>query len=510
VLERRDATLGAETADNGPAEGPPEFTDSGNALEFAKDHADTVRWTQSHGWLVWDGRRWKADETLAIVELGKKTAARMMEEAKEQYKAAADLVADAADSDDELEKREAAAAQKRAKQALANAKYCRQKKGLDAMIALARSLSGIAVRFDQFDSQHHLLNVLNGTIDLMTRTLRPHDKADHITRLAPVKYEPAANAPTFDRYLTSTFNKDGELIGWLHSFLGSCLTGETKDELLVVFWGGGSNGKSKLVELILSLMGDYAWKAPAEMLLARKQDQHSEERASLCGRRFVAASETDQGRRLNEGLVKELTGSDTMSARFLYRDRFNFQPTWKLVLSTNYRPQIRGNDHGIWRRIKLVPFTQRFWKPDEPPGPEELRADKDLGEKLKAEHSGILAWLVLGAADWYANGLPKCKAIEQSTEAYRSAEDMVQQFIDQRVEMDPKARVRGREIYAAFKAWHEAEGMPGQPLTGTVFGTRLGELVTAMGGSKNDKTSVYSGIKLRDLYSDDEGGSRGS
>jgi P4 family phage/plasmid primase-like protien len=496
VLRRRQAMLDA-AAGKPAADAPPEHTDTGNAAEFAKDHAEDVRWTLSHGWLVWDGKRWKVDDTLAVVERGKATAARMMTDAAEAYKAASAELAEATEVDDKEAEAKAQVKLRRAKLALANAKYCRQKKGLDAMLALARSIPGIAVTFDQFDTAHHLFNVDNGTIDLKTGTIRPHRKEDQLTRLSPVTFDRTAEAPVFDRYLCSTFNQSAELIDWLKVYFGSCLTGETRDELLVVFWGSGSNGKSKLIELLLWLMGDHAWKAPAEILLARRQDPHPEERASLCGRRFVACAETDQGRRLNEGLVKELTGSDSITARFMHKNSFTFRPTWKLVLATNYRPQIRGQDHGIWRRVKLVPFTQRFWKPDEAPGLPELKADLSLGDKLKGEYPGVLAWMVRGAVEWYATGLPKCKTVDEATQTYRQAEDTVQQFVDQRVEYRPKAETKGSLFYAAFKNWHDAEGLPGQPMTGTAFGTRFSEIVKAHDGvTKDDKRSVYKGVAL--------------
>jgi putative DNA primase/helicase len=288
--------------------GPPEHTDTANAQEFAKDHATDVRWTLSHGWLVWDGRRWKVDDTLAVVERGKATAARLMADAAKEFRAASAEVADAAETDDPEAEARAKARLGKARQALGNAKYCRQRKGLEAMLTLARSIPGIATTFDQFDTQHHLFNVMNGTIDLKTGQLREHRKEDQVTRLAPVPFDAKASPPVFERYLSSTFNKSTDLIDWLKVYLGSCLTGETRDDLLVVFWGSGSNGKSKLIETLLALLGDYAWKAPAEILLIRNQPAHPEERASLCGRRFVACAEIDQGRRLNESLVKELTG----------------------------------------------------------------------------------------------------------------------------------------------------------------------------------------------------------
>jgi putative DNA primase/helicase len=456
-----------------------EQTDTGNACEFARDHGLDVHWTMARDWLVWDGHRWKVDDTLAVVERAKVTARRLIDEALCEFGQAVRLGQDDG-------------AKKKASARLKHAEYTRHKKGLDPMLALARSIPGIATIYDQFDRHPHLFNVTNGTIDLRTGKLRPHDRADLITRLAPVAYDPNADAPTWDRFLCTVFAGDLELIGWLQRWAGYCLTGDTREAILPVLWGGGANGKSTFTETFLELAGDYGHKANSEMLLLSKTDRHPTERAALCGKRFVAATESGESRRLNEPLVKELTGGDRVRAHFMRKDEFEFASTFKIALSTNHRPRITGTDHAIWRRLRLIPFTRRFWRPPETPGPPELRADPEMKAKLRAELPGILTWAVHGAIEFYAHGLGTCRAVEAATAEYRESEDIVSQFVAERCNCDRRARVKAGDLYKAYRAWSEGRGE--FVISQTLFGSRMTD--AGFERRKTDGYIHYLGVEL--------------
>jgi putative DNA primase/helicase len=310
------------------------------------------------------------------------------------------------------------------------------------------------------------LNCPNGTIDLRTGGLRPHRREDYVTKLCPTRYDPAATCPAWDRFLGSIFTGDEELIGFIRRLLGYCLTGDTREHVLAVFYGHGGNGKSTFVEVSMGTLGpDYAGKVDQDLLLAKRGESHPTGKADLRGKRLMVANETADGRRLDEATVKELTGGDTVKARFMKQDFFQFAPTHKLVICSNYKPAVRGTDAGIWRRIRLVPFTARFWSPDEPgqPGedrPDHLRADKGMKDRLLAEREGILAWMVRGTREWLAAGdLGTPAAVAAATVEYRQEEDMFGRFLQERCERDGLFRVRSSVLYAAFKTWCAVNGV---------------------------------------------------
>jgi putative DNA primase/helicase len=273
---------------------------------------------------------------------------------------------------------------------------------------------------------------------------------------------------------------------------GYCLTGDVREHAVGIGWGSGGNGKSVFTETQLDVCGDYGHKANVELLLVSKADRHMTERAALAGKRFVAAAEAGDGRRLNEPLVKECSGGDRMTARFCFKDEFTFPATFKLFLSTNYRPEVRGTDEGIWRRLKLIPFTQRFWKPGEGEGPDHLKADPHLRAKLKAELPGILTWMVNGAVDWHRHGLGACKTIVEATADYRQNENTVAQFVEEMCVRDATAEERAKDLFDTYVKW--AEDRKEYVMSQTRFGTGLAAL--GFGKRKSDGKIVIIGIRL--------------
>jgi P4 family phage/plasmid primase-like protien len=330
------------------------------------------------------------------------------------------------------------------------ARYSSSAKGIGAMVLMARSESGIVVKPEQLDADPWLLNVPNGTLVLRTFTLRPHNRVDLLTKLCPTPYYPDADCPHWRRMVETITAGNQTLIGFLRRLAGLWLTGLSREHIFPVFHGDGANGKTTYLGAIMHMLGtDYSMKAPQELLLVKKNDSHPTERADLFGQRLVVASETEDGRRFAEALVKDLTGGERQRARRVKENNFEFDQTWKIVVSTNHRPRVRGTDRGFWRRLKLVPFTVII--PDD-------EQDKELPEKLKAEASGILNWCLLGLQEYLAEGLGEPAEVVEATKGYREEMDIVQRFIDECCVLDGKNECRAAACYKAFKSWGESIG----------------------------------------------------
>lgn len=434
------------------------FTDMGNGQRLAERHGDKLRHIHQWGYLVWDERRWECDETGAVMRLAKETTLSIFDEAQpfiDLIRAAADdLKKAAAFSDEEAiekaeEMNEAAAEKKEQIQKWALA--CQALKRLEAMIELAASEPGIAARHTEFDAHPYLLNCQNGTLDLCTGELRPHDPADSLTRITSASFDQTATCPTWLSFLDCVFDHDTELIEFIRRAIGYTLTGDTREQCLFFMYGTGKNGKSTFAEVLLSLVGDYGRKTPAETLLAKRNDgELRNDVAALAGRRLVVAAELPEGRRLNEALTKDLTGGDTIAARFLYKEFFEFRPQFKLWLYGNHKPVIRGTDEGIWRRIRLIPFTVTI---------AENERDPDLPNKLRAELPGILAWAMGGSLAWQTHGLPSPTKVKTATNDYRAEQDVLAAFIAECCFVKSSAEVKAGDLYAAYKSYAEQEAV---------------------------------------------------
>jgi putative DNA primase/helicase len=361
---------------------------------------------------------------------------------------------------------------------------CESKKSLDAMLNLLTHEDGIPIIPDEMDRDPWTLNVENGTLDLRSGKLRPHDPGDLLTKLCPVPYHPDAECPTFETFLQRIFEGRDDLIRFVQALCGYVLTGTVGEQVLPILHGIGANGKSTLVTALLDLLGpDYAMKAPADLLMVRRSEAHPTELADLFGKRLVVASETGEGCRLNETLVKELTGSERIRARRMRQDFWEFTPTHKVMLCTNHKPSIRGTDHAIWRRIRLIPFTVVI--PDE-------EQDRNLDSKLRAELPGILAWCVRGCLAWNRGGLRPPAEVTEATSEYRSEEDILRAFLDEHCILGRQFKARAADLYGRYKGWAESSGE--NPLSQTRFGKALAE----RGLEKQRSNGIhYQGIGLR-------------
>lgn len=398
-----------------------EPSDLGNAGRLISQHGDHLRFCGPWGkWLVWDGTRWKPDDTYEILRRAKAVARKLWEETR--------------DSADPLLQAKLV-------------KWAVKSQGRDRLLAMADVARDVlSVAPSALDADPLLLNVKNGTVDLRTGRLGPHRQEDLITKLAPVTFDQNAECPLWDRFLMEIMAGDGELIGYLRRLAGLALTADASEQLINILYGLGANGKSLFVDTLTWLLGDYAGEAPPALLMVRGNQEHSTEIADLMGRRLVVASETEESGRLNINRVKQLTGNARIKARFMRENFFEFDRTFKLILVTNHRPVIREDTNGAWRRIRLVPFNVTI-----PPE----RQDRKLGEKFRAEASGILAWAVRGCLEWQREGLHAPESVQAVTDEYRKDSDPIADFVADRCILLPTSFVSRGDVFEAYQKWAE-------------------------------------------------------
>ena len=436
------------------------LTDLGNAERFAARHGEGVRYCYPwRKWLVWTGARWERDDAGRVHRLAKETVRRIYREAP--------------DAEDEDKRK-----------ALANhARGSESETRIRAMIELSKSERPLSP--DDLDADPWLLNVKNGTIDLRTGELREHRREDLTTKLAPVEYDPDASAPVLEAFLERVLPGE-ELRGFVQRAAGYSATGDTSEQCMFIHHGPGANGKSTFQEAVSAALGDYAMRTPTETLLVKRAGGVPNDVARLKGARFVTASETEEGRRLAESLVKDLTGQDTISARFMWAEWFDFKPTHALHLSTNHKPEIRGTDAAIWRRIRLIPWAVTI------PAAEQ---DKKLPEKLRGELSGVLAWIVRGCSEWLREGLKAPEEVRQATRAYRAEMDVLAAFLADCCQRGGDEEESAGELWGAWKRWCEETGE--QVGTQKRFGGQLAERGFLNHRDSRTGRKVWSGVSLR-------------
>jgi putative DNA primase/helicase len=424
-------------------EEPFNLTELGNAERLVARHGKDIRYCGPHGkFYVWDGTRWRLDETGEIDRMAKVTVRSIYQEAAHQDEG--DLRAKLSKHAVKSEKRDQIA----------------------SMIHLAKTQPGIPIIPDDLDKDPMLLNVVNGTIDLKTGQLREHRRDELITKLAPVKYDPGAKCPRFQEFLLEIMGGNGRLVEFIQRAIGYSLTGSTKEQVMFILHGNGSNGKSTFLDTIMTVLGDYALQTPTETLV-KKADGHEgipNDVARLKGARFVSANETEDGQKLAESRVKQMTGDRLITARFMRGEFFHFTPEFKLFLAANHKPAIRGTDHGIWRRIRLIPFDVTI---------ADDKQDKDLSQKLSEELPGILAWAVEGCLKWQKCGLVPPPEVTAATNSYRSEMDVLAQFIEDRCLIGEWASAKSSQLYECYSQWCSANGE--KPMTQKAFSCRLQE-----------------------------------
>jgi putative DNA primase/helicase len=360
-----------------------------------------------------------------------------------------------------------------------------------------RDRTSLAITGDEWDSDPDLLGCLNGVIDLRNGESRSGHPSDYIKSVAPTEWHGIdVPAPQWGSFLSDIYNADSELMLYMQRLLGYSITGYNTEHKFPIFWGSGRNGKSTLIEVLGNVLGpDLAGPIQSEMLLDQGRLARSggptSDILALRGKRLVWGSETDEGRRLNIGKLKWLTGGDTLTGRPPYgKHQISFKPTHKLILLTNHRPHAPANDYALWARIHLIPFTQSFV--ENPTLNNEHEVDPDLPSRLKEEASGILAWLVCGTLMWREEGLNPPNIVRAATESYRSEEDYMGQFLEERCDIDPELSVRAGHLYNAYSDWTETNGV--DRLSKFKFANRLLEQFER---NTDGRHRYYIGLNLR-------------
>ena len=311
------------------------------------------------------------------------------------------------------------------------AKHAKKSLSLSSIEAVARLCENdlsLHIEVDQFDAKSRLLNVANGTIDLQTGELLPHDREHLNSKMIAIEYDPHAECPTWERAILQMFRGNRDIVSFVQRYAGYSATGDTGDQTFLILYGTGANGKSKLLGAIAEVLGAYHERAAAQTLFERRIDAASNDIAKLRGARMVTAIETEAGHKMAAALIKSITGQDTVTARFLFREHFTYAPRYKLWLAVNHRPQFDGSDDAMVRRLRLIPFDVKFEKIEDNPDTEFPR-DDNLAEKLRAEYPGILRWIVDGAIMYCRDGLRPPEAVRVATKAYAAEMDTVRSFI---------------------------------------------------------------------------------
>jgi putative DNA primase/helicase len=399
------------------------LTETGNAERLASRHASEIRYVTSWGkWIAWDGKRWTKDGADQIVN----------HHAKETIRSLDDEIANMLDDDGPRGVLRKWATKSETRQAR------------EAMIALAKSESGISIHHSALDQAKWLLNIANGTIDLKTGTLRPHAPGDFITKLAPrVSFDPAAKCPQWLKFLDEVMVGDLDMIRYLQRAAGYSLTSEVTGHCLFFLYGGGRNGKGVFTRTMLKVLGEYGAPAAPALLLAKGNDAHPTEQADLCGLRMALVSEIEEGKRWASGTVKRLTGGDEIKARRMHEDFWWFYPTHKLWISVNDRPTAADTSDGFWSRMKAIPFLASF----------RGREDEGLELRLESELAGIFNWALAGCLEWQRIGLAEPRKVTEATEEYRADQDLFGQFLEQKCELSPDAKVSKARLRTAYENW---------------------------------------------------------
>lgn len=435
--------------------------DTGNAQRIHDLFGTSIRYCYTDkSWLYYDGRRWKYDDTgepkrMVDEMLGFLKSPEQME-----------LYAD----DDDVRKEY----QKHVKKSRSSASKSAALKETEHLVPIVPA---------DMDTHKMLFNTPNGILNLQTGDLSPHDSQKFITKIGYTEYTDHTDAPVWQQFLENIFHHDLELIRFIQKAVGYSMTGSTVEQCVFFCYGNGRNGKSTFLDIIMHIMGEYAVNIQPETIMVKKQfGGATSDIARLKGARFVTSVEPNEGMRLDEGLLKQLTGGDRVTARKLYGNEFEFSPEFKLWMGTNHKPIIRGTDLGIWRRIMLVPFTVQI--PDH-------KVDKHLKYKLRKELSGILKWAMDGCLLWQREGLEPPEAVKEATRQYKSEMDVISSFLD--ACCVPVGEVQASVLYQAYRVWAQENGEY-DGMSNTKFGREMMERYTR---TKRKNGFYYVGICLK-------------
>ncbi|MGE9856295.1 DNA primase family protein, partial [Bacillus sp. AF62] len=397
------------------------LTELGNAERIAYKYGHVIKYVNEMGWLIWDGKRWKMDTRKEIERMTAKVL-------RSLYK-----------SEEEPE--------------VKWARMCERRN--IRMNSIKDLMPLVPAQREDFDKHEYLLNVENGVIDLKTGELSLHNRDLMLTKMVNIEYKKEEDCPNWKAFLESIFkdvegNTDYELIDFIQKAIGYSLTSDISEQVMFFLYGGGRNGKSTFINTIKNVLGDYAKQTNSDTFIKKKHDSGANnDIARLAGARFVSAVESEDGQQLSEALVKQITGGEPISARFLRQEFFEFTPEFKVFFTTNHKPIIKGIDEGIWRRVRMIPFTVTIAKE---------KMDRKLPEKLSMEMPGILNWAIQGCLKWQREGLREPKSIRVATNSYKEEMDIIEPFILDMCFLNPLAKIEAKELYTAYSRWCEDEG----------------------------------------------------
>lgn len=414
-----------------------ELTDVFNANLFSDTYENELKYSSSLGiWYRFNGVIWQKDDQRYVIQLA-------IECTKNMLLDSAQLLISAAKIRDK-DKRDLVI--NKSENLTKHAKSSQRKNRLEAMISIASTDKRVSVDNSQFDSDDWLLAVQNGVVELENGNFRPATSNDLLTKQAATNFLDGLSGVECKVWLEflSVTQPDPEIRSWLQRFAGYCLTGRIDEQILTIFYGGGANGKSVFVEALKGVLGSYATQAQFDTFCERRNDGIRNDIARLDKIRLVVASEGSEGARLDESIVKQITGGDEITARFLHREFFTFLPKFKIVLVTNHKPIINGSDHGIWRRVVLVPWSVTI--------PAE-KCDKRLLDKLNMERQGILNWALKGLEEYLVHGLALPKPLIVANSDYRKDCDLVGVWIDDCCITEKHCKVTSSALYSSYKNW---------------------------------------------------------
>jgi len=439
--------------------------DYGHATVLATLFSDRYRWATHRGaWMMWNGQVWRPVPEEAVAKVA-------ADQLRRHY---AGEMARTTDK---------ALLQDLAKKTTETCLYSR----IIGALNFLKGWPGVMTLAEEWDRDPWLLNVFNGVLDLRTCTLQPHNPATLLTQLAPVAYDPTAKGERWQQHL-ATFLPDPEVRRQVQRDLGVSLVGADLEEILPIWFGGGGNGKSTTLRVLRELLGDYAKMAAPRLLVQSKYERHPTELADLCGARLVFSVEIGSGARLDEERVKALTGGESVRARFMRQDLFEFPRTWAIVLVCNHKPEIRGTDAGIWRRIRLVPWTVALPR-------EQQRPQDEVVRELLAEGPAILGWLLDGLRDWQTDHYWRADAVKVATEGYRQEQDVLAPFLADCCDLGPRYTVPVGALYDAYVGWCERNGE--EPFKKDTFRRMLVDRGARKSREGHDNTPTWHGIRLR-------------
>lgn len=406
-----------------------DMTDTGNAHRLYDKYKGYIKYNYNRKkWMLWNGKQWLTDETGEI----KRTADEVCEEMKKDAYTI---------SDEKLQARTLKWAQRTANSA-----------GKEAMIKECQHLDGVPANPEDFDKFDDLLNCQNGVVNLRNGELLPHDPAMMLSEICVTEYDETHQPPTqWLKFLDDVTNGDKALQRYLQKAVGYSVTGSNREQCIFFLYGLGNNGKSTFIDTIADVMGTYGANTQPDTLMIQSRlgstgGGANSEIARLKSARFVTSEEPTEGVRLNEGLIKQITGGGKITCRFLYGDEFEYTPQFKMWVATNHKPIVRGTDVGIWRRIRLIPFETTIQKD---------KVDRNLKYKLRAEFPQILAWIIEGCILWQQEGLESPTCIAEATKEYKQEMDLIASFVDQCIEIDYNAteKIPATNIFSLYRSW---------------------------------------------------------